>query len=282
MGRKPPSIVQPNMARGVMKFCAFILLLALPVSAADWQEYKNVKLDESGGKLDGDSIPVLTDDESFILNLYFIDAPETSARYPDKPKEQAEYFGLSLEESLSLGKTATEFVRAKLEGGFTVHSKRAQITTNDDKVRYYGMIEIGNKFLSELLVEAGLVRIKGRTTSTPDEKPSSVFLAKLEKLEKKAKLKKVGGWGDQNDPVKEPKPEEPAPEKVAEASPVESKIITLQKSLPVFVANPEFRSAGKLKAGRRIKIVDADPLIRILIARPGKNPVEAFVRQSDL
>jgi endonuclease YncB( thermonuclease family) len=40
---------------------------------------------------DGDSFRVHCPEKEFIVRLYFVDAPETNLRCPDRAREQAEY-----------------------------------------------------------------------------------------------------------------------------------------------------------------------------------------------
>src|SRR5689334_3059530 len=43
---------------------------------------------------DGDSFRVRGGTNEFLLRLYFVDAPETNLRYPERTREQSEYFGV--------------------------------------------------------------------------------------------------------------------------------------------------------------------------------------------
>jgi hypothetical protein len=47
---------------------------------------------------------------------YFVDAPEINLRYPERTREQSEYFGVTLDESMSGGRMARDFVPAVLGG----------------------------------------------------------------------------------------------------------------------------------------------------------------------
>ena len=49
---------------------------------------------------DGDSFLVHCGAKEFIVRLYFVDAPETNLRYPERTREQSEYFGVTLDETI--------------------------------------------------------------------------------------------------------------------------------------------------------------------------------------
>ena len=46
---------------------------------------------------DGDSFRVRIGADEFVLRLYYVDAPESDERFPDRNAEQAHYFGITLE-----------------------------------------------------------------------------------------------------------------------------------------------------------------------------------------
>ncbi len=55
-----------------------------------------------------------------------MDAPESDNRFPDRNAEQAQYFGITPEESVAAGKVAAKFVRETLTGKkFTVFTRWA-------------------------------------------------------------------------------------------------------------------------------------------------------------
>ena len=53
---------------------------------------------------DGDSMHVHCGAQEFIVRLYFVDAPESNLRYPDRTREQSEYFEVTLDETLRAGR----------------------------------------------------------------------------------------------------------------------------------------------------------------------------------
>ena len=61
-----------------------------------------------------------------VFRLYFVDAPESDTRFPDRKAEQPAYFGISADESVAFGKEAKEFVRSVLSGKkIIVHTRWA-------------------------------------------------------------------------------------------------------------------------------------------------------------
>src|SRR6185312_7195986 len=95
----------PRFCDQIAMFCRFHALkligallwtqLALSGVASEKREW--VKLADcsyvAGRYNDGDSFRVRSGTNEFILRLYFVDAPETNLRYPERTREQSEYFG---------------------------------------------------------------------------------------------------------------------------------------------------------------------------------------------
>ena len=261
-----------------MKKIAQLLLITLAplIHAQNWEAITPVSHDEDAFT-DGDSIPIITENETFIINLYFIDAPETNDRYADKINEQATYWGRTVEETIAAGKAAGEFVSNNIAEGFVVQTRRAKIGGGGDP-RFYGMIKVGDRYLSELLVEAGLARVKGKTHELADGTSAAAFLDKLRALEREASTAKVGAWGDgeiDTEPliqiiVPGDEPAEPIG------------VITIESPVTAYKDDGTFAELGTLKSGHKIKVVDTEPYLRVLIAVPGKKPIPALIKQSDL
>lgn len=57
---------------------------------------------------DGDSFRVKCGPEEFIVRLYFVDAPETNLSYPERTREQSEYFGATIDETMKAGRKARD------------------------------------------------------------------------------------------------------------------------------------------------------------------------------
>src|SRR2546421_9491468 len=109
---------------------------------------------------DGDSFRVRAGTNEFLLRLYFVDAPETNLRYPERTREQSEYFGVTLDQSMRGGREARDFVRDKLRDPFTIWTRWASAAGRSKEHRYYGWVLAGTNALDELLISKGLARPK--------------------------------------------------------------------------------------------------------------------------
>ena len=84
-----------------------LLLSAVIVSGQgaerrEWVTLTNCQLVASEYN-DGDSFRIRSGTNEFIARLYFVDAPETNLRYAERTREQAEHFGVTLDETLKAG-----------------------------------------------------------------------------------------------------------------------------------------------------------------------------------
>ena len=143
---------------------------------------------------DGDSFHVKCGTNEFILRLYFIDAPETNLRFPERTREQSEYFGVTLDETMRAGVKAKETVRDILREPFVMWTRWATAQGRSRVPRYYGFVEIGGKGLAELLISKGLARTKGVKSKLPTGEKSKVYVERLYALEHKAQQRGIGIW----------------------------------------------------------------------------------------
>jgi endonuclease YncB( thermonuclease family) len=143
---------------------------------------------------DGDSFRVRCGTNEFNLRLYFVDAPETNLRYPERTREQSEYFGVTLDETMKAGVKAKETVSDILREPFVVWTRWAAAAGRSREPRYYGLVEIGGKGLAELLVSKGLGRTKGVTANLPTGEKSKAYLERLQALEHDAQQRRIGIW----------------------------------------------------------------------------------------
>lgn len=143
---------------------------------------------------DGDSFHVQCGDQAFVVRLYFVDAPESTLRYPERTREQSEYFGVTLDETLRAGRQATILVRERLQAPFVVWTRWASAGGRTKTPRYYSFVEVAGRSLAELLVSAGLARTKGVTATGPTGEPSRVTRDTLQALERTARQDKRGIW----------------------------------------------------------------------------------------
>lgn len=178
-----------------LSFCALGANPCFAKAKDAWEKLEGCRLIDSFLN-DGDSFLVEHNGEEFVVRLYFVDAPEVSMSYPQRVKQQAEYFGLSNQETLDLGREATAFTKDFLRGTFTVYTARQE--GGGRGIRYLSLIEKSGDDLGEALVSNGLVRVYGYAPETPPPGRSSAEKTKdkLRRLEQKAKRDQVGAWGD--------------------------------------------------------------------------------------
>ncbi len=144
---------------------------------------------------DGDSFHVSAGGKESIFRLYFVDTPETEARFPERVAEQGAYFGIKPDQALRVGKIAQSFTRGKLAGKrFTVYTRWQDARGESRLNRYYGIVVVEDKPLSELLVANGLARVFGAPAVLPDGTSAKAFEQRLRKLEEKAKQQHLGAW----------------------------------------------------------------------------------------
>lgn len=141
---------------------------------------------------DGDSFRArLLDGRLKTFRLYFVDTTESRSR-GKRSDEQAAYFALTREQAIQLGQVAKAFTARALEKPFTIYTRWR---TTPDGRRYYAIVHTADgRDFAELLVRAGLARIHGVRTPTPDGRDSRQYLARLDDLEQAAKREGAGGW----------------------------------------------------------------------------------------
>lgn len=143
---------------------------------------------------DGDSFRVKSGTNEFNLRLYYVDAPETTLRYPERTREQSEHFGITLDETMKAGRKARELVKETLNAPFVIWTRWATAGGQSKEPRFYCLVEVGGKGLAEILVGKGLARTKGVVALLPTGEKSKVYQAKLLTLETEAKQKNLGAW----------------------------------------------------------------------------------------
>lgn len=143
---------------------------------------------------DGDSFRVRSGDKEFVFRLYFVDAPETNLRQAERTREQSEYFGVTLDETLKAGARARDLVRETLQAPFTVWTRWAIAGGRAKEPRYYAMVLAGQTGLDEILVSMGLAQPKGVRPNLPGGEKATAHLEKLQTIEADARKTKNGLW----------------------------------------------------------------------------------------
>lgn len=171
---------------------------ALPPDPA-WRTHEGARLVPNPSN-DGDSFHVVASRHRYIFRLYFVDAPETDDTFPDRIKEQADYWGITARDVLRMGNEAAAVTTEHLgRGAFVVHTKLEDARGMSQLPRHYAMVEIGpsgrGTNLCEILVARGLARIHGMDTDLPDGSPGRKYWTRLKSLERTARAAGVGCWG---------------------------------------------------------------------------------------
>jgi len=154
---------------------------------------------------DGDSFEVrLPDGRTEVFRLYFVDTPESQFRTyrggednHTRIQQQGDYFGISSEQAVDIGRKAKEFILPLLaKRPFTLYTVWDS-PFNDQ--RYHAFIEVEQdgktRWLDELLVERGFCRIFTKGADMPDGTPLSRRKDQLHAMEREAKARRAGAWG---------------------------------------------------------------------------------------
>lgn len=173
----------------MLVFCGGII--APPAQAAKpWQTLEACQLVESSIN-DGDSFRVHWNGGELTVRLYFADTPEADYRFRDRTKAQADYFGITEDQAVEVGKMASKFTQEALKDGFSVRTRWQGVFSGQANSRKYGIVSVGDKDLAEMLVANGLARIHGMGIGgqTWEE------VERLKGLEAEARKAKRGAWG---------------------------------------------------------------------------------------
>lgn len=179
------------MNRCALRWAAAVLLLAAGSAEARWSKYEGQHNREKF--FDGDSFHIRTRRAEYVFRLYFVDTPETGMDYPDRVREQAEYWGLTDAQALEIGAKAREFTREFLRDGATVWTRRQDAQGQGSK-RYYALVQSGETDLAVELVRQGLARVYGMGTDLPDGTRESRRWAELRRAESEARKERRGAW----------------------------------------------------------------------------------------
>ncbi len=182
-----------------MKKCFIALLmcaLVIPmvVQAADWETLKKCTLAYNPSN-DGDSFHVMYKSKEYYFRLYFVDTPETSKSFPARVSDQADYFEISDDHAIKLGKEASKFTKKALNKPFTVYTTWQNAKGGSHMTRHFAFVTTkSGDDLGELLIENGLARAYGARASHPKKPGIQQMWTRLRAAEKKAMQKKRGGW----------------------------------------------------------------------------------------
>jgi len=186
-----------RFSRGCAGTIALTFLLTFSSAAeakGPWVVLKDCRLAKNESD-DADSFHVKAGGKEYIFRLYFVDAPETDASFPDRVDEQAKYFGLTTAQTLQLGDLSRRFSKEKLARPFTLRTCMQGALGRSKQERFYAFIESTEGDLAELLVANGMARVHGSGATPVGLNSPEREWHKLQRLEREAKQQKVGAWG---------------------------------------------------------------------------------------
>lgn len=186
-----------------MKFAALASLVFLALASslfaqAPLERLENLRLLEDR-PFDADSFHATDGETTYHLRLYLVDAPETEAgdaTMARRVREQTRYFGLaSAEDTLRLGKQATERTRDLLARPFTAHTARTGGLGRSSEPRIYAyVVTAEGRDLGEQLVAEGWARAQGMGRVNYEGVTQAEQRARLADLELAAALGRRGAW----------------------------------------------------------------------------------------
>ena len=277
--------VVPNQRRtGVPRWFFFLIgflafwLWAAPAQARKWEKLEGCELLPNRAN-DGDSFHTRHGKTEYLFRLYFVDAPETDDSFPERVKEQAEYFNVSTKVALKLGKDAEEFTAAFLRHGFTVYTQFDDARGRSRLERFYAIVKVDKQELAEELVRQGLARVFGMHTELPDGLPARQYETRLKRIEREAQKEKHGAWSyAAGVKYKAETPEDAG----QEAAP--PKELVSAATITVYSVVDSRRVVGLLPKGRRVQVVgeESTVLVRIRFQNPAGQWLEVLCRKSDL
>ncbi len=176
----------------------------LAEKTGNYETYRNCTL-AAGPHNDGDSFMVrLPNGREAEFRLYFVDTPESAFKsYADgqtnreRIAKQAETFGITPEQAVETGKKAKAYSLGLLAGGPFDLSTCWDSPYHDN--RFHAFVSVSQqgrpRWLHELLIEHGYVRIYTKGADLPDGTPMPKHKKRLEMLEKSARDRGEGAWG---------------------------------------------------------------------------------------
>jgi endonuclease YncB( thermonuclease family) len=174
------------------------LLAAASVHAAEekrWHRLEACRYVGAEGN-DGDNFLVQCARGKFHVRLYFVDAPEADASFPERVRQQYEYFGVTLDELTRAGASARDRVRALLASHlFVVHTRYSFAQGRSKVPRYYGLVEFDGRYLHQVLLAEGLARNKGARVALAGQNARQ-HAGALQALEDRARLERKGVWAN--------------------------------------------------------------------------------------
>ena len=186
-----------NSKRLLAGLAALLLALACHAQEKKWATLDCVYLADKSN--DGDSFLVQCGREKFFVRLYFVDAPETDLDFPDRVRQQYDYFGVGMDELTRGGSMARDYVnRVLAPRRFAVHTRKVFAQGRSKHTRYYGLVQVEGRYLHELLLEEGLARNRGTRVALPTGAKARAHANALQAIEDRARAFRKGVWANHN------------------------------------------------------------------------------------
>jgi len=248
-------MMKRQQAWSVLLLLVVVLCTAWGPMSSRWYTYEKCSLIDNAFN-DGDSFHVKTKSNHYVFRIYFADAPETDDSIAERVEEQARHWDISTEDVIRVGREAKRFTAKFLRNGFTAYSRRADARGRGKQERFFAMIKVGDQYLSEALVAAGLARVYGADCTLPDGTSRRKYWAKLHALERTAQRNKVGAWGVDTKSSRQPEDEG-----------IKTGERVLARPLGIYTLKSPARLIGILQRGARITVLseekDADGMVRV-------------------
>jgi endonuclease YncB( thermonuclease family) len=196
--------------KDVLKKICMTALCAMAMAAQAADDKKWVRLDAcryvADKNNDGDSFLVQCGREKFYARFYFIDAPESDVTFPERVRQQYDYFGVTMDELTRGGAKARDYVQRTLSSRpFVIHTRHSSAQGRAKTVRYYSLVEVDGRYLHEAMLSEGLARNFGTRVTLPTGQKGKPYADALAQLEDRARLQRKGLWAT-SDPAKRKSP----------------------------------------------------------------------------
>ncbi len=223
---------------------------------------------------DGDSFRVRHDGKEYIFRLYFVDAPESDKEFPQRVREQAEYFGIEPEQANEIGRIAANLVRERLSEPFNVITRWHGAQGRGVTPRFYAFVESQGRDLAEDLVQQGLARVFGVRVTRPDGERATDYRARLLKMEDAAREAQAGAWAWSQ-------PLRPAWERPLRA---DMPVVTVPRVVAAYSLDLPRRRLGELPRNSTVRIVEefADGWVHVEYDTDTGEAQESFCLRWDL
>jgi endonuclease YncB( thermonuclease family) len=197
IGKYTSHVVRLNSKRFAAGLLILLLALACQAQERTWMTLDCVYLADKSN--DGDSFLAQCGRERFFVRLYFVDAPETDLDFPDRVRQQYDYFGVGMDDLTRAGSMARDYVQRVLAPRrFAVHTRKVYAQGRSKHTRYYGLVQVEGRYLHEILLEEGLARNRGSAVALPTGEKAKAHVRTLQAIEDRARAFRKGVWANHN------------------------------------------------------------------------------------